>query len=322
MGAILCFHSFTTPDLPGEGIAHIPLEGFKSFICVARHLGALVPLGELVRRHSQGRSTSGLIAVTLDDAYVALCGQFRDFVLREQIPVAIFVVTGAAATGARYWWDRIDDLFPRVPPDRWRAFEAACGLPEEYRRGQPPEYGPLRPLRQWLLAAYAGRWPSHLEPALRALERETGRETRQRSMTFEELETLAAAPGVEIGVHTISHPVLPLLSDEELRQEIVASYDLLRARFASVLPIVALPFGLYDERTLRAVRSAGMMASLTLAGDRLRLSAAGQALPRLCVGRSDTPGRLGLRLLGLPLLTRRCLGRRAASYPDLPSPTT
>src|SRR5712691_7401757 len=135
-GAILCFHSITTAGLPGEGTAHVSLEAFKSYVAVARHLGELVPLGELVRRHQERRSTAGLIAVTFDDAYAALRGDFERFISRESVPIAVFVVTQAAATGATYWWDRVDDAFPRVAPDRWRAFETSCGLPEEYRRGQ------------------------------------------------------------------------------------------------------------------------------------------------------------------------------------------
>ena len=121
-GAILAFHSITTPELPGEGTAHVSLEAFQSFIRVARRLGELVRLSELVRRHQHGQSTSGLIAVTLDDAYAALHGEFREFVLQEAVPITVFVVTQAAAIAARYWWDRIDDVFPRVAPDRWRAF--------------------------------------------------------------------------------------------------------------------------------------------------------------------------------------------------------
>ncbi len=320
-GAILAFHSITTRELPAEGTAHVSLEAFKAVIGVARRVGELVSLGELVRRHEARRSTSGLIAVTFDDAYAALARSLRDFISAEAVPITVFVVTQAAATGASYWWDRIDDAFPRVMPDQWRAFESACGLPEEYRRGQPRQHGPLRPLRQWLLAAHAGRWASHLEPALQALEDQAGWRTRHRSMTFAELAELAAIPGVEVGVHTVSHAVLPLLSDADLRQEIAAAHADLRERLTSVLPILAVPFGLYDERTLRVARAAGMTASLSVAGVNLN-GEHQEVLPRYCVTRSDTPARLGLRLLGLRDLVRRGARRPLAPYPELPSPTS
>jgi peptidoglycan/xylan/chitin deacetylase (PgdA/CDA1 family) len=320
MGAILGFHSVTTTRLPADGAAHVSLESFKTFVRIARALGEIVPMGELVRRHQRGMSTSGLIALTFDDAYAALNGEFRQYVSREAIPIAIFVATQASDAGAPYWWDRIDDAFPRVSPDRWRAFEIACGLPDQYRQGQPAELGPLRPLRQWLLATYAGRWPNHLDGELAALENDAGRETLHRAMTFDELAELASLPSVEIGVHTVSHPVLPLLADDELRREIVTSYDALRSTFTAVLPVLAIPFALYDDRTLRIARSAGMTACLTLAGT--PLDADRHALSRLCVTKNDTPLKLSLRLLGLPQKVRRCLGGRPVEFPELPSATT
>jgi peptidoglycan/xylan/chitin deacetylase (PgdA/CDA1 family) len=320
-GAVLCFHSVTTPALPAEGAAHVPVETFTSLVRAARRLGEIVPLGELVRRHREGRSTRGMVAVTFDDAYAALRTELADVISRQAIPVAVFVVANAAATGARYWWDRVDDLFPRVAPDRWRSFEAACGLADEYRQGQPPEHGPLRPLRQWLLATFAGRWPAHLDRALDALEQEAGEQTLHRSMTFEELAELAALPGVELGVHTVSHPVLPLLPDHELAYEIAAGHDALRERFARVVPVLAVPFGLYDERTLRTARAAGMIASLTLGGIPFN-GGTGDALPRFCVTTADTPARLGMRLLGVRELLRPAARRAPARFPDLPSPTT
>jgi peptidoglycan/xylan/chitin deacetylase (PgdA/CDA1 family) len=320
-GAILCFHSVTTPTLPAEGTSHVSVKAFTSFIRVARRLGELVPLSELARRHAEGRSTAGLIAVTFDDAYAAVLTELKDVIARQAIPIAVFVVTGTAVRGARYWWDRIDDLFPRSAPERWRAFETACGVPDAYRRGQPREHGPLRPLRQWLLAAFAGRWPDHLEPALAALEQEIGYQTPHRSMTGRELDELSALPWVEIGVHTISHPVLPLLPDDEIRQEIAISFSALRERFPRTVPILAAPYGLYDERTIRSARSVGMTACLTLDDD-LVDGGSGVGLPRFGVGRGHTPLTLGLRLLGVRRLLRHLWDRQLPPYPALPSPTT
>jgi len=321
-GTILCFHSIITPDLPAEGEAHVSAGAFSALVRVARRVAEIVPLRELVTRHTRAQPTSGLTALTFDDAYAALHSTLKDLISREGVPVTIFSVTDAATTGASYWWDRIEDLFPRLSADRWRAFEMACGVPEEYRRGQPREYGPLRPFRQWLLAAYAGRWPLRFDSELASLEAEVGHRTLHRSMTFDELAELAAMPEVELGVHTVSHPVLPLLPDVDLRQEIVTGYDALRERFANVLPVLAVPFGLYDERTLRVAHRAGMMASLTLAGRLVSGSNGECALPRCCITRSDTRVRLALRLLGVPDLVRAWSGCRPAPYPDLPSPTS
>lgn len=321
-GAILCFHGVTTPALPAQGEVHVSVVDFKALIAAAQRMGELVPLRDLVRRHMAGRNTAGLLAVTVDDAYASLLGEVAEFVADQGIPLTVFAVTEAAREGARYWWDRLDDLFPRVSKERWRAFEDACGLVDGYRHGQPARYGPLRPLRQWLLAAHAGRWPAALEPLLHGLEAETGTRTAQRSMTFEELARFAALPSVDVGVHTVSHPVLPLLTDAERTREISTGYLALRERFTNTVPVLAVPFGLFDRRTVAAAREAGMMASLTLAGTTLPRQPGQDDLPRFCISRQDTATKLHVRLTGLRVRWRSWWGGLAPRYPALPSATT
>jgi peptidoglycan/xylan/chitin deacetylase (PgdA/CDA1 family) len=322
MGAILCFHSLTTPDLPGEGDAHVPLTFFKNAVRIARHLGRIVPLEDLVRRHREGRSTSRLIAITFDDAYASLSGELARFIARDAVPVTVFVAAGAAARGAVFWWDRVDDAFGRAAPARWRAFEDACGLPEAYRTGQPAEYGPLRPLRQWILARHAGRWPADLEPALDELEADAGVRTRHRAMTFDELAALATLPSVSLGVHTVSHPVLPLLADDDLRREIADCHSTLRDRFGRVAPLLAVPFALYDRRTVEIARAAGMLSSFSLEGTTVTDRHESAVLPRICVTRRDTLPRLAFRMAGLRDAWTRLGRRQVPAYPDLPSEIT
>ncbi len=321
-GAILCLHGITSPALPGQSVAHVPVERFEALLAAVREVGQLVPLRDLVARHLAGRGTAGLVALTADDAYASLLVEAADLVRREEVPITVFAVTQAAAAGAHYWWDRIDDLFDRIPPERWRAFEDACGLPAEYRNGQPAQYGPLRPLRQWLLAAHRGLWPQALAPMLHDLEVEAGTHTSQRSMTFEELARFAALPSVDIGVHTVSHPVLPLLPDAELTGEIARGYEELRERLRDVVPILAVPFGLFDDRTLTLARKAGMMTSLTLGGVTLRGHHGVDDLPRFCLSRDDRPTKLRLRLTGLLDPGRWSWRRLGPRYPALPSATT
>jgi peptidoglycan/xylan/chitin deacetylase (PgdA/CDA1 family) len=322
MGSILGFHSFTTRELTGDGDAHVPLEWFARAVRLAQQTGEIVPLEVLLRRHADGRTTAGLVAITLDDAYAALAGAFADLISAESIPVSVFVVSGAAEDGRRFWWDRVEDAFPRVRPERWRAFEDVCGLPDEYRRRQPGAYGPLRPLRQWLLAQFAGRWPRALEPALAALEADAGGTTAQHAMRLDELAAFARLPTVSLGVHTATHPVLPLLPDDELAREISECHAALRARFDRVLPVLAFPFALYDRRTMEVARSAGMRACLTLAGRSVRPQDHPLALPRICLTKRDSLVRLAARLVGLTDAVRQWTGKPVPAYPELPSAAT
>ena len=294
--SILCYHSVTNADLPSASGMHVPDDELIAAIDVVRRVAEIVPLRELIARHRAGRATRGLAAFTFDDAYAALPTAIGAYLARTGVPITIFVTTAATERGARFWWDRVDDVFPRVTPDRWRAFERQVGVPESYRTGQPPEFGPLRPFRQWMLATHRGRWPEHLEDALAALEREHASVTRHRAMTWDEIVRFAASAPVDIGVHTVSHPVLPLLGDEELVGEVAGAYRTIRERAGAAVPMLAIPFGLYDARTARLAREAGMQASLTLANRSLRGVGADELLPRYSMGRGLRRWKLFLRL--------------------------
>jgi peptidoglycan/xylan/chitin deacetylase (PgdA/CDA1 family) len=321
-GAVLCFHGLDTDTAPSHSSMHVPLPLFEATVGLAQKLGTVVPLRDLVTRHVAGRSTTGLIAVTADDAYASLLAA-EPFLARTGVPCAVFVVSDALATGGTYWWDRIDDVFPVASADRWRRFEDECGLPDTYRRGQPVEEGRARPVRQWLLAVHGGRWSDALEGPMARLEADVGARTAQRSMTDAELAGFVKRTGVQLAVHTRSHAALPFLSDDDLVGEITRCHTELRARFPDVLPYLAIPFGLFDARTLRLAAEAGMAASLTLAGQTLRRPFDVSAgLSRVCVVREHRSGVVALKLSGVAAVLNRLRGRAVTTYPLLPSPTT
>lgn len=99
------------------------------------------------------------------------------------------------------------------------------------------------------------------------------------------------ARGFEIGSHTISHPHLTRLPDEQLETELVGS----RRRIEDVLQepcrVLAYPYGENDARVRRAAEAAGYAAAFSLrrAGVADRFG-----LPRVDIYRGD--GRMKFRL--------------------------
>jgi peptidoglycan/xylan/chitin deacetylase (PgdA/CDA1 family) len=69
--------------------------------------------------------------------------------------------------------------------------------------------------------------------------------------------------GWEVASHTVSHPDLTKLSAAELRHELVASRQRLRALFDVPVDFVCYPGGAYDARTIAAARDAGYIGGLT-----------------------------------------------------------
>jgi peptidoglycan/xylan/chitin deacetylase (PgdA/CDA1 family) len=132
-----------------------------------------------------------------------------------------------------------------------------------------------------------------------------------RTMDWDELAGLVER-GVEIGSHTVSHPHLPRLSDEELRRELVDSRAELEDRLGRRCRYLAYPFGDEDGRVHAVAESAGYEAAFALPGNE---SVANRfAVPRVGVYPRDNAVRLALKTsatIRRPAATLlRAVGRR------------
>jgi len=69
--------------------------------------------------------------------------------------------------------------------------------------------------------------------------------------------------GHEIGSHSLTHPLLPDLSDERVHEEVVTSRRELSRIIGADVPSFCYPNGSYDARTLKAVERAGYECAVT-----------------------------------------------------------
>ena len=85
------------------------------------------------------------------------------------------------------------------------------------------------------------------------------------TMTFDELRGLSGR-GVEVGSHTVSHPHLTELSDEELGRELADSRTQLEDELGRPCRFLAYAYGDDDERVHEAAQRAGYEAAFALPG--------------------------------------------------------
>jgi len=143
-----------------------------------------------------------------------------------------------------------------------------------------------------------------------------------QSMDWSMLEKLVEA-GWEIGSHTMSHPRLPGLADEELAQELLDSRRVIEARLGRC-DLLAYPFGDWDERVARAASAAGYSFAFTLPFGG-QAGATRMSIPRVTIDDRDDPWRFRAKLSGVgrralfsPLrpAVRRALGKRPHSHAE------
>lgn len=118
---------------------------------------------------------------------------------------------------------------------------------------------------------------------------------KRRHLDKSEIKQLAAA-GVKFGSHGHSHRDLTSLSDEELKQELEYSRQLLAAVTDQKIEYIAYPFGRYDARVEEAARKAGYRNGLAATG-----VGGGFTLARIPINRFDNRMTISQKLTDGPL---------------------
>ncbi len=102
----------------------------------------------------------------------------------------------------------------------------------------------------------------------------------------------AAAGGVEIGSHGLTHVDLTQADDDTLHAEVAESRSRLRELTNSPVDGFCYPYGTIDTRAMDAVRAAGYAYACAIDPGDLN---GPHALPRVHIGQNDTAVRLFLK---------------------------
>jgi peptidoglycan/xylan/chitin deacetylase (PgdA/CDA1 family) len=119
----------------------------------------------------------------------------------------------------------------------------------------------------------------------------------EKVMSAQQIRTLPMDL-VTIGSHTLSHPFLPLLSEEDARREIMQS----RAQIEEILDrkvlLFSFPFGGFDERLVEVCRAAGYQRVFTTLPGFAFEKSREYVVSRVRVDPTDWPVEFRLKLAG------------------------
>jgi peptidoglycan/xylan/chitin deacetylase (PgdA/CDA1 family) len=264
---ILMYHRVTELPLDTHRLTVSP-ENFAQQLAYLESNCQPMRLIELV----EGLATHSLppraVALTFDDGYYDNYSQALPLLQAAAVPATIFVVSGHVGSQRDFWWDELERIM--LMPAHWtdRLTLEHNGHTHEWhtdsltgrQAAHQAVYQLLRPLpdseRDTLLQqlfAWAG------------LER-TGR-ADYRPMVTAEIEQCLASGVIDIGAHTLTHPVLPLLSPAEQREEIVSSREWLEATLGIKITTFSYPYGKFSETTAAIVEQAKLdLACTTVPG--------------------------------------------------------
>ncbi len=116
----------------------------------------------------------------------------------------------------------------------------------------------------------------------------TGRYHEQGFLNESQVRRLDAA-GMDVGAHTRTHVPLNAVPAAEARTQIEGSKRDLQRVLGHFVYFFAYPYGAFDPAVVAAVRRAGFVLAVTTMGGTVESSAAPLTMPRIHVGRSQTP---------------------------------
>jgi peptidoglycan/xylan/chitin deacetylase (PgdA/CDA1 family) len=269
---------------------------FADQIAVLSRRARPLSLSEASRALAQGTLPRRAVVLTFDDGYSDTCEVVLPVLEREAVPATVFVSTGCP--GGEFWWDELTRILTR---SRTLPGQLTIDAGGRTRSWLVPlcTSGPAESTaRRRVLASVAGELqamkPSDRDRALHMIRAwakrpvEIARGSRDpRALTVDEIKRLAASPVVEIGAHTVTHPMLPALTREEQREEVHRSRRSLQDLTGAPVTSFSYPHGAYSADTVSVVEEAGFTAACCSEPDVIRPRCHRLTLPRLWVKNHD-----------------------------------
>jgi peptidoglycan/xylan/chitin deacetylase (PgdA/CDA1 family) len=288
---VLIYHRvLATPDplLPTEPSA----AEFAAQMDLVKSLCHVLPLGEAIERLLSGTLPPRALCVTFDDGYANNRSVAAPILAQRRLPATVFVATGFIGRG-RMWNDTVIESVRRAGAelDLARLGLGCYRLSDDVskRRAIDEILGALRykefETRRAAVATIA-ECVGHALP-------------NDLMMTEQHIKELPSF-GIEVGAHTIEHPILAQIDGERAWQEVAGSKAVLEEITGRQVSMFAYPNGRprrdYDRSHVEMVRKAGFEAAVSTAW-----GAAGPRADRHQIPRSrpweKSPLRFAARLL-------------------------
>jgi peptidoglycan/xylan/chitin deacetylase (PgdA/CDA1 family) len=254
---VLCYHRVTARNLDINSVAVSP-DNFRAQIA---YLKEHYEIARFEEPWDHARRPS--VVITFDDGYADNLVEALPVLEEAGVPATFFVSTENIGTKAELWWDSLERMV--LGDSDYPAFftldDSQYGktwqtVSVEQRAAMYWELHQLfmgaktLPRTDWL--RQIGEWAGMHGAA----------DGANRLLTIDELRSLAKSPWVTIGAHTITHPRLSSLSEDEQRHEIEESRRQLERLTGREVGVFAYPFGKksdYDATSFRICREAGYL---------------------------------------------------------------
>jgi peptidoglycan/xylan/chitin deacetylase (PgdA/CDA1 family) len=260
--SILIFHRVlpaADPIVPGE----VDAARFDRLMAIVARSFQVLPLGEAAARLREGRLPPRALCITFDDGYADNHDIALPILQRHGLPACFFIATGFL-DGGRMFNDTVIEAVRRSPLDV--ADLSPIGLdrlPVQTVAERSAAIARILPVVKYMKPEDRPAALERLLGALRPMDL-----PGDLMMSSQQVRALHRA-GMEIGAHTVRHPILATLDDAAAEREIVEGRDRLQVLIDAPVMLLAYPNGRpdrdYDARHSAMARRLGFAAAVTTA---------------------------------------------------------
>ncbi len=250
----------------GEGIngAVLSPSAFEEQIAYLKSRYSIVSLSAIADCIIKDQELpAGLAAITVDDGYRDAYDHIFPILKKFEVPATIFVVTKFIDGQTWLWTDKLRYLTSRIDAQSLDAALQELSLNVTLNR-QQSQFEKVNCINTALKAMP----DAEKEAALQKLAALTGvavpvtPPAEFSALSWEQVREMDGN-GVEIGSHTVSHPILTQISPERLHSELTDSRIRLEAELGRSVDLFCYPNGNRNPQVEAAVRRAGYKCAVT-----------------------------------------------------------
>lgn len=225
----------------------------------------VLPLDEAVQRLKTGALPERALSITFDDGYVDNHDVALPILLKHGLTATFFIATGFL-DGGRMWNDTVTESIRRTKLSQIDL----RGLHGTDMHVHPVE-SPLdkRTAIGNIIRAVKYMNPADRQEAVDALAERSEASLPDDLMMSSQNVCAMRAAGMQIGAHTVSHPILAGLNRDNARREIEEGKRVLEALVKAPVDLFAYPNGKptedYTDESVALAREAGFSAAVSTA---------------------------------------------------------
>jgi peptidoglycan/xylan/chitin deacetylase (PgdA/CDA1 family) len=296
---ILMYHRISAPNVDPWALCVTPRH-FAEHLQVLKEAFTVVSVRDLGLALQHRRLTDRTVAISFDDGYADNLHNAEPLLDAFGLPATIFMTTGSLARSREFWWDELEQvlLHDRQLPETLtlttKAGKRSWRVPSEPHRRES------RVVKAWegapgsRMALFHEIWESMLRlpseeqnsvlDQLKSVpEQRPSLRPSHRALTAQEIQKLARNELIDIGAHTVNHPLLTAHSETFQRREIESNKSQLEELTGTEINCFAYPFGDYDTTTTSLTREAGFECACTTVENTVWRFSDPFRMPRLAV---------------------------------------